>query len=615
MMARRSCGTILVLLFLLAVCCSRVKSQPSDIHQPAEFKSAYILLRIQKCGTKSLVDFLETHLTYADKHGKMGLCGSGLSYPAINCRDPSDEVRHVITKVVEKESPYCLPIMNHHCYLSSALMKALEEQRLLQFSSTLRNVAFFRDESQTVDYGEAMMSQTVNDEKHESDGTTHESMMFEDVQALEQHWEHQKERDAMELQQIDLEERAVLQRLHELRELQKQHLGRNHMQKQQEEHEKLPHVRVQRVLQAVDSRPTKTRSRQRHRNGKQEQEGVRRSSTSSAAAEAEADAEAEAAEAYPPSSSYTSVDDGTYTSPPIRVSTNDTAALESMRSLYRPFRVVPADTIVKFITTLRDPVSRVVSEYKHTCNVGGYLWEKNVGTGWQRQNHLKEDTEVGGCSSGESLMTYVRDKVNRVGMRNRMTRALAQPWICARSHTGFEYAGSSNDECLLHSAILTLEDPMTITLVLEHLYPSLVLLAHDTNFETPLKAYSKIQEENEFGDIHITLTDGMRDEISAFNSLDVRLYKHALRILREKLEAIDRSPRHKDVDFVWSKTCEMVVTEDELALSRLKEKSLEEKDVERAERDKDELVTAWYEQKNFACLDAGTRMVVNHLLS
>lgn len=178
------------------------------------------------------------------------------------------------------------------------------------------------------------------------------------------------------------------------------------------------------------------------------------------------------------------------------------------------------DSKHKVITILRDPVHRVLSEYKHVYKTHKHTWD------------YCPSEEKSEPFSRENFMEFVRNKKNKVGMWNRQTKMLAG---CGSTKLCEEIYESEAD--MLHEAKLHLLR-CDVVGILERFGDMLLTFNYLYDWVTEEFVIHREARDD------LVLTWGIDDEISRlvleYNSLDHELYEFAVAIVDYRTEQMKK---------------------------------------------------------------------------
>jgi hypothetical protein len=181
---------------------------------------------------------------------------------------------------------------------------------------------------------------------------------------------------------------------------------------------------------------------------------------------------------------------------------------------------------IRTITMLRDPVDRVISEFRHVCaqlnTDAAHAGAWDYSTHLYRVNRTSPQTGRLACDEA-ALRAFVDADAHANGMRNRMVRMIG-----GGGHSGVD----GGDRELVSKAKKAL-DAMDAVLLLEHFDLSLALLSAAFLVDPP-KTYSIVREELE-EDHGMVVSETTRELVRNANLLDTELYQYAMEIMQQRL--------------------------------------------------------------------------------
>jgi len=172
-------------------------------------------------------------------------------------------------------------------------------------------------------------------------------------------------------------------------------------------------------------------------------------------------------------------------------------------------------TQVGTVTWLRDPVDRVISEWKHVH--GDYAWDYCI-------------SPVAGATTREDFLQFLEDPAHKLGMRNRQTRMLAG---CGEQDCSRVYK-SNQDMLKAAKEHLQQFDAFGIT---ERPHESIELLS---------RAFPNMLKDSTFADhgdpVHERkdwqYDEDVRQQILSFNHLDNQLLQFANALMDQRLRDV-----------------------------------------------------------------------------
>ena len=182
---------------------------------------------------------------------------------------------------------------------------------------------------------------------------------------------------------------------------------------------------------------------------------------------------------------------------------------------------------LRFVATLRDPLTRVLSEFRHVCGPGDGAWDYREACPRLCKERVKGTDEHAAdrCATPQAIETYVTDRANANGVYNRQARMLA---------------GSAQSELsesdLLESAERTLA-LLDAVIILERFPLSLAVMSRRFGVSAPDKYYH-VNEPKEKRFAFSRLAPSTEREIRTRNGADMWLWTRAVRRLDEDAEEL-----------------------------------------------------------------------------
>lgn len=173
----------------------------------------------------------------------------------------------------------------------------------------------------------------------------------------------------------------------------------------------------------------------------------------------------------------------------------------------------------RVITLLRDPFSRVLSEFRHVCGRGTGQWDYST-RAWRDAEPHPHGRTVRNCSDPAALRAFLETQEHDAGMHNRQVRMLAG--ALAEPHEHEPRSGHALRK-LAQMGYQRLE----VVLLSEHWHLSLILLSFLFAVKPPTR-YRVVREKVE-GSRLPPLSKELRDLVAERNQADKDLHVAATR--------------------------------------------------------------------------------------
>lgn len=182
---------------------------------------------------------------------------------------------------------------------------------------------------------------------------------------------------------------------------------------------------------------------------------------------------------------------------------------------------------LRFVATLRDPLTRVLSEFRHVCGPSDGAWDYREVCPRACKERVKADEHAADrCATPQAIETYVTDRANANGVYNRQARMLA----------GSAAQSELSESDLLESAERTLA-LLDAVIVLERFPLSLAVASRRFGVSAPNKYYH-VNEPKERRFAFSRLAPSTEREIRSRNGADMWLWTTAVRRLEEDAEEL-----------------------------------------------------------------------------